>query len=80
MKSGSLMMMNTERFLGKPENEPSQPVAGYPLLPPELQGQIAGVEPVDDTFHIAFVHNTHGYGKVVRGQELPTFFKWIAPY
>ena len=53
-------------FLGKTKNEPSQPVAGYPLLPP-----------IRNTFHIAFVHNTHGY-EGGGGQELPTFFKWIA--
>ena len=44
-----------------------------------MQGQIAGVEPVDDTFHIAFVHNTHGYGNG-EGQEPPTFLKWITPF
>ena len=66
-------------FRGKTENKPSHSVAAYPLLPPELQGQIAGVEPVDDTFHIAFVHNTHGYGNG-EGQEPPTFLKWITPF
>ena len=66
-------------FLGKTENKPSHSVAAYPLLPPELQGQIAGVEPVDNTFHIAFVHNTHGYGNG-KGQEPPTFLKWITPF
>ena len=56
-------------FLGKTENEPSQPIAGYPLLPPSM----------GKTFHIAFVHNTHGY-EGGGGQELPTYFKWIAVF
>ena len=65
-------------FLGKTANKPSQPVAAYPLLPNYYEG-LPGVQPVSDTFHIAFVHNTHGYGNG-EGQEPPTFLKWITPF
>ena len=67
-------------FLGTSLYEPSQPTAAYPLLPNNYEGQqIPGVQPVGDTFHIAFVHNTHGYGNG-EGQEPPTFLKWITPF
>ena len=66
-------------FLGKTLNQPSHPVAAYPLLTNGTPSPIPEVKPVDNTFHIAFVHNTHGYGNG-DGQELPTFFKWVAPF
>ena len=66
-------------FLGKTENKPSQPVAAYPLLPHGISIPIEGVQPVNSTFHIAFVHNTLGYGNG-EGQEPPTFLKWITPF
>ena len=63
------------KFVDKTRNEPSQPVAAYPLLPEKL----LDYDPVGKTFYVAFVHNTHGY-EGGGGQELPTFFKWIAVF
>ena len=63
------------KFVDKTRNEPSQPVAAYLLLPEKL----SDYDPVGKTFYVAFVHNTHGY-EGGGGQELPTFFKWIAVF
>ena len=45
------------KFVDKTTNEPSHPVAAYPLLPEKL----FDYDPVGKTFYVAFVHNTHGY-------------------
>ena len=63
------------KFVDKTRNEPSQPVAAYLLLPEKL----SDYDPVGNPFYVAFVHNTHGY-EGGGGQELPTFFKWIAVF
>lgn len=70
---------NGERvYAGKAIGDPDYPMSLYPLSGMQ-QGGTQVLEALPNTFYVAFVHNTHGYDGG-GGQELPTFFKWLAPF
>jgi len=70
---------NGERvYFGKAIGDPDYPMSLYPLSGMQ-QGGTQVLEALPNTFYVAFVHNTNGYDGG-GGQELPTFFKWIAVF
>lgn len=70
---------NGERvYFGKAIGDPDYPMALYPLSGMQ-QGETQVLEALPNTFYVAFVHKTNGY-EGGGGQELPTFFKWIAVF
>ena len=70
---------NGERvYAGKTIGDPDYPMALYVLGGMQLGGTQV-FESLPNTFYVTFVHNTHGYDGG-RGQELPTFFKWLVPF